>query len=135
ASVDFNTGKSTGPTVRPIQSFIGTNRWLDWSRDGKYLAYVSERGRNGGERVIAIRAIDTGEVTREFVPKLQYFQGLSWAPDGVSFATGGTDLKGRAGVFRIDAQNGDVAPIVISATSDSGFFGGFRPEWSPDGTR
>jgi Tol biopolymer transport system component len=131
ATVDLATGKRAAPTVKPISTFVGTNRWLDWSRDGKNLVYVSERGRNGGETVVAIRNAATGDLVREFVPKLQYLQSLSWAPDGTSFAVSGADFKGRRGIFRIDAQTGEVTAIVVS--NDGLTSAGSRPEWAPDG--
>jgi Tol biopolymer transport system component len=133
ASVDFATGRSVAAQVKPIQRFVGTNRWLDWSRDGRYLAYVSERGRDFSETVIAIRDFASGELIRELVTPLKYLQGLSWGADGRSLVTGGRDLKGRYGVFQIDAQTGTITPVVIPTEGTD--FGGFRPEYSPDGKR
>ena len=59
--------------------------------------------------------------------------GLSWAPDGSYFASYGPDLKGRAGVFRIDARNGDVSPIFYQTHLENISYEGFS--WSPDGKR
>ena len=95
------------------------------------LAYVSWRNNNpifGDPRVLAIRSLDTGE-TRELRPNLVYFDQVSWAPDGRAFVTGGTDPKGRNGIFRIDARTGDVTPIVQLPL---GFERSF-PQWSPGG--
>ena len=58
--------------------------------------------------------------------------GLSWAPDSRSFAILGTDLKGREGIFRIDASTGDVTPIVVPTPERLSYEGFF---WSPDGQR
>lgn len=129
--IDVATGKQTGPAVRPIQSFIGTNLEPAWSPDGKSLAYVSWRSNNpvfGDPRVLAIRFVDTGE-TRELRPNLVYFDQMSWAPDGHAFVTAGTDLKGRNWVFLIDARTGAVATLAALPQE----FERACPQWSPDG--
>ena len=65
-------------------------------------------------------------------PSLTYLQGLSWAPDSRSLAILGTDLKGREGIFRIDAGTGEVTPILVPTPERLSYEGFF---WSPDGTR
>ncbi len=128
-SIDLTTGKQTAPPVRPIQRFTGSNMQPTWSPDGTSLGYVSVRGE---EFVVAIRSTETGNV-RELHPRPRVgnLAGLTWAPDGGSFAVLGADLKGRYGVFRIDARSGDVVPIMFpnDDLSGEGFF------WSPDGGR
>ncbi len=47
ASFDFGTGQFLSKPVRPIQGFVGVHRQPDWSPDGKYLAYVSQRAAAG----------------------------------------------------------------------------------------
>jgi len=113
SSVDFETGKLVSGLVKPIQSFVGTNVQPDWSPDGKYLAYISQRGRAGGNRVLGILSVETGQV-RELQPRLNYFQRLRWARDGRSFFAQGQDLKSRQGLYRIDAQTGEATPIAVS---------------------
>jgi Tol biopolymer transport system component len=133
ATINITTGKETGPSVKPIQSFIGTSLQPAWSPDGKSLAYLSwllYDTISGVSRRLMIRSIDTGEV-RELQPNLAYFNQVSWAPDGRAFVTGGTDLKGRDGVFRIDARTGDVETIVLLPQD----FANSYPQWSPDGKR
>ena len=133
APIDFEAGKG-GPVATPVQRFTGTNESPEWSPDGKSFAYVSGRGPDG-HLVIAIRSIETGE-TRELQtkPVLPWFVGLSWRPDGRSFTVLGTDLKGRDGIFTVDAQSGQVTPVVIpiplsERPSYEGFF------WSRDRKR
>jgi Tol biopolymer transport system component len=101
---------------------MGTNRWVTWSRDGNYIAYVSERPT---EKVINIRAADTGELVRELRPAIGYFGWISWSPDNSTFAVAGRDLKGLGGVFLVDARAQDVRPVRVAA--------GGPPEWAPDG--
>jgi Tol biopolymer transport system component len=130
ASIDFTTGKQTAPPFRPIEHFTGSNSMPAWSYDGKSLAYISWRL---GRRIIAIQSTGTGEVRElEMRPSLGYLQGLSWAPDGRSFAVFGTDLKGRDGVFRIDASTGELAAILVPPPERLSYEGF---SWSPDGKR
>lgn len=137
--LDLSTGTQAGPPVKPIQRFTGTNTQPAWSTDGKWLAYRSARGSSlatgaaTGPSVIGIRSSETGDI-RELRPALSYFQGLTWARDGRSLVVFGTDLKGRDGVFRIDARMGDVTPIVMPISpADRLDYGVFS--WSPDGGR
>jgi len=130
ASVDLETGKLVGELVRPVQSFVGSNAQPDWSPDGKYLAYISNRRQTSIDRVLAIQFVETGQV-REFRPKLSNFQRLRWAPDGRSLLFQGTDRKGRQGAYRIDAQTGEVRAIAVSEPG-----GGLSwPQSSQDGRK
>ena len=134
-SIDFEAGRQTGPPVKPIQQFTGSNSQPAWSPDGKWLAYVSRRGNGFGVfgSVIAMRSSDTGDI-RELRPLLSYLQGLTWSRDGRSFVVFGADFKGRDGVFRIDARTGEVTPLIFPvAQADSLSYEGFF--WSPDGQR
>ena len=59
---------------------------------------------------------------------------VRWSPDGRAFVTQGTDAKGRRGIYRIDAETGEAAPIAIErGEQDAGAF--VFPCWSPDGKR
>ena len=129
ATLDLKTGKLLVPPSKVTQRFVGTNTAPDWSPDGKYLAYISQRGPSPGlgSKIISIRSLKTGE-EHEISPKLNYiFNRLRWSPDGRSLLVTGRDKKGRQGIYQIDAQTSNVTPIV---QSDLGVYG---PEWSPDG--
>jgi Tol biopolymer transport system component len=84
----------------------------------------------GSDRVLAIRSLETGQV-RELRPSLREFGWSRWAPDGRSFVCEGTDSNSRQGLYRIDVQTGEVAPIAFSPAG-SPFL---KPQWSPDGKR
>lgn len=130
-AVDLAGGKQLTPPMRPIRQFVGTNLMPDWSSDGRYLAYVSQRGFNPTDnsgRIIGVHDMTTGE-ERELRPKLLYFGPISWSPDGEALLTAGTDVKGRSGVFVIDARTADVSPVVVENTDNA------YPQWSPDGKR
>ena len=55
---------------------------------------------------------------------------VQWAADGLSFFTQGTDLKGRQGIYRIDARTAEISSIAVSLTSKGELQ---SPKASPDG--
>jgi Tol biopolymer transport system component len=112
---------------------VGANREPAFSPDGRMLAYRATLGlsnQGGANLVIGVLTLESGDV-REVVPKgLQFFNGLTWAPDGRSFAVAASDVGGRQGVYRVDAQTGTTEPIAVGTP---GLFVGQFPKWSPDG--
>jgi Tol biopolymer transport system component len=131
AAIDFESGKVISTPSPIVEEFVGANRTPDWSPDGKYLAYQSRRDPTGnGFDILAIRSLNSGEV-RELHPKLSWFFGPRWAPDGRRIAVGASDRKGRNGIFTIDPQSGDVSPVVINQPGEYSVL----PKWSPDGKK
>ncbi len=136
ATLDPATGKLLDPPRVAAERFVGANTSPDWSRDGKYLAFVSYRGSlasplaEGKRGIIVIRSIETGE-QRELKSKVTSYGELHprWSPDGSSFLVVGFDEKGRQGIYRVDAQTGDVTAIV---QPDPGLYL-HQAMWSSDG--
>lgn len=130
-SIDFDTGRQLVKPTAPLDSFVGMNQQADWSPDGKSLVYVSGRDLVAGSaRVLSIRSMETGAV-RELNVNLASYRWPRWAPDGRSLLVYGKDLKGRQGIFRIDAQSGDATTVVLDGADE----GSVGPTWSPDGRR
>ena len=137
ATFDFDAGRFLAPPMTPIQRFVGTNNFPSWSPDGHTLAYVSRRegateGGGAGTRnrfIVAMYSPQTGQV-RDVSPALNMYPPVvRWSANGRSLLTNGRDLKGRQGLYRIDADSGVVAPIVLS--SDNAELR--SPSESPDG--
>ncbi len=131
AEMDLTTGKMLTPPAPIAERFMGSNLTPDWSPDGKYLAYISRRGpveRELGSSVLAIRSVEKGE-ERELSIKMKRFRRPRWSPDGRSLLVTGQDKKSRWGLYRIDAQTGDVTTIM---QSEPGSYTQWA-EWSPDG--
>jgi Tol biopolymer transport system component len=123
--VDFATGESLAAPTNVAQDYVESNASPDWSPDGRQLAYISLRGRHN---VMMIRSMDTGQV-RELRPSLSYFGSTKWAPDRRAFLTLGGDLKGRAGIFQIDAETGAASTLLLDQPGErSGY-----PSWARDG--
>jgi len=130
APIDVTTGQFVGAPVVAVPTFVGSNRFPDWSPDGKYLAYVSWRAVPTDRFVIGIRSVETGDF-RELSPPLRGLGvngGVRWSKDGRSFLAVGQDVKGRNGIFRIDAQTGETTSIVVRDRA-----GITPPLQSPDG--
>ena len=136
ARLDLGTGRFLAPATKVAQRFVGTNFAPDYSPDGKYLLYLSQRGRTSfglGSRVLVIRSLESGK-ERVLSPKLAFHRAHSlprWSPDGRSILVAGRDLKGREGCHRIDAQTGEVTSLVQRKTTRWGQIA--RPVWSADG--
>jgi Tol biopolymer transport system component len=115
AAFDYSTGKLVSSRTSATQTFIGSNLAPDWSPDGKWLAYLSRRGLpSEGRFVIGIRSVRTGEV-REMslaIRRPDNGGGVRWSADGRSLLVAGQDFKGRTGIFRIDAQSGQISAIL-----------------------
>jgi Tol biopolymer transport system component len=117
APFDFQAGKLLAEPRRATERFVGSNVSPDWSSDGRHLAYVSHRGlawMNSG--VLCIRDLDTGE-ERDLSPKLSFFIGPRWSPDGRSILLLGFDRQRRPGVYQMDLESGVATPVVQSGVS------------------
>jgi Tol biopolymer transport system component len=133
AEFDPATGRvATQPQIA-TQRFVGSNSSPAWSPDGQYLAYISQnRPWFAAHRpeVISIRSLKTGE-ERDLSPKLSFIWGpMRWSPDGRSILVSGKDRQLRHGLFLVDAQTGEVTPILWWEDSPIS-----NPAWFPDGKR
>jgi Tol biopolymer transport system component len=109
ATVDLGAGKLLD-APQGVQRFPSRGR-PDWSADGKFLAFIDCGKFGGGPCTISIRNMETGHV-RELRPALHYLGFPRWSPDGRSLLTDGSDLKGRQGVYLIDAASGGTTLIT-----------------------
>jgi Tol biopolymer transport system component len=126
AELDPETGKVTVPPSQASRRLVGSNSWPEWSRDGKFLAFVS--GGLWGGRTLSILSLETGK-QEELAPRMTFISHLRWSPDGGSILVSGRDEGGRGGVYKIEAQTGDVRPIVQSGSLRYSW----DCAWSPDG--
>jgi Tol biopolymer transport system component len=128
----MKAGEPAREARRATLRFPGRNSAPAWSHDGSALAYLSRRGsENFGQesRAIVIRRLDPDE-ERELLPKLAHLERLRWSPDGKTLLVSGSDGKGRAGLFLVDAATAAVRPLVAEPGVP---FRGFEGVWSRDG--
>jgi len=111
ASLDARSGDVISPPTPLTPRFVGWNRSPDWSADGRYVAYVSQRdapprsvGAMGG--TIVVRSLASGE-EREIVPRLATMgTQVRWSPDGRKFLAHGRKATGT-GFFAVSAETGE----------------------------
>jgi Tol biopolymer transport system component len=129
AQFDLETGAVSSPndvSTNPMEDNINPS----WSPNGKYLAYVSARGRSGTTRVIVVRHSDTFGLVREIPLRLQRAEMSGWEPDSRGLLVAGRDLiSGRSGSFRADVATGEVS--FIFGTPQTAPLQ--MPTWSRDG--
>lgn len=129
AELDPKTGKVAAPPSQASRRLVGANRWPEWSPDGKLLAFVSDQPPGGQDRpVLSILSLETGK-QEELHPRMKHIERLRWSPDGRSILAGGRDERDRRGLYLIDAQTGDISPVVQSG----GMGVVWQSAWSPDG--
>jgi Tol biopolymer transport system component len=121
---DLRAGKLAGNPVG-VQRFPSRGH-PDWSPDSKFLAFVDCGSSGDGPCTILIRNVQTGAV-HDLRPALQYLAYPRWSPDARSFLAGGRDLKGRRGLFLIDAASGETSLVSLGSVR--------RAVWSPDGRK
>lgn len=114
ATMDPESGNLLDRPTRISQGYFGRNGGAQWSPDGRYLAYISQRGRLRGAfgtDVVVVRSTETGEV-KELRPNLGSMGQPEWSPDGRYLLVGSVDEENREGLFRVDAQTGEVEPLT-----------------------
>ncbi|MCX6537514.1 MAG: hypothetical protein NT151_01065 [Acidobacteria bacterium] len=119
-SLDLAKGTAVAPPKKIIPRVVGNNHSAEWSPDGKYLAYVSERQAGSATQssyILCIRTDQTGE-EREVPLGIESFWRMHWSADGRAvFAT--MYDKTNQGLFKIDIQTGKQTLLARSGWSDS----------------
>ncbi len=125
ASFDFPGNKLISPPTTVDREYPGFNDSPDWSRDGNYLIYFSQKDP---EPILVIRSTRTGQ-HQELKPDLlkDFFRPL-WTPDG-AITVDGHDQQGRWGIYRIDPANGNATALRYSEPGQDET----AIAWSPDG--
>jgi Tol biopolymer transport system component len=129
AAFDPETGQLIDQPTRISQSFFGSNEDVVWSRDGRYLAYLSKRDPLGrvGTNVIVTRYMDTGE-QRELTPGIGPIYWPRWSPDARSILVYNYETDNK-GLFLVDVQTGEAEPAIRSGPDDYHL----RAHWRADG--
>jgi len=133
AGLDAGNNYLSSPK-KATQRFVGRNVFPEWSPDGKYLSYVSQRGagydQHASKSPLCIRSVETG-AEHEILPELRYIWGTRWSPDGQSILAVGSEEEGKEGFYKIDVHTGEVTSILQFDFGDRLS----EPEWSHDGRK
>jgi len=119
-SLDLAKGTVVAPPKKIPQRVVGTSYSAEWSFDGKYLAYVSERKAGSASHssyILCIRSDQTGE-EREIPLSTGSFWRMHWSADGGAVFAAMGDAKNQ-GLFKIDIRTGKQALLARSGWSDS----------------
>ena len=130
AELDLTSGKVLSPPTPVAERFVGGNMAPEWSLEGDYLAWVSNRGQ-GPNRLeadtLCIRTNATGEV-RELSPKVSFLYRLRWYPGGRFLLV--QAHRPEVGYYRVDARSGEHTTVRLRLPKESSFK---QPALSPDG--
>lgn len=131
AALDPVTGRIVGEPRPAALRILGANSRPDWSFDGRFLAYQSDRVPGGGigTRILSILSMDSG-AERELAPALNYFQRPRWSPDGRTLLVTGNPPSGRQGLYAVDAEKGSISLFALAEPNVS-LYG---HSWSSDGS-
>jgi Tol biopolymer transport system component len=140
ATLDTSSKKIMDTKI--LSSHIGFNTAVQWSRDGKHLAYAWGIGSGYEPLTLAIRSDKTGKERLIVLDKLMRHGGHSfepqWSPDGKYIISDGRlrDYYGPGmdsqGLYEIDLNSGTYKPIKTSSTI-CGLDCYWTPLWLKDG--
>jgi len=102
-----------------------TEAALDWSPDGKMIAYFSKKADTpvGTLNLVPIAGGEAREVCR--VPNIRAHDDLSWSPDGQKIA-----FASRGKIWVVPAAGGEPVEVKTDVDADAGTL-----DWSPDGRK
>lgn len=111
----LDSAKRTLQPARQLIHNVSFDSSVDWSPDGRDLAFVSGAGLLTDLEdpfVLGVYSFETGTTRhRQLSLNRQHAFQPSWSPDGRSLFVQGL-LNSRQGLYRIDAQTGAVVPMV-----------------------
>jgi Tol biopolymer transport system component len=139
AQIDPQSGEVLSPARIAITSHVGWNYAPDFSPDGRFLSYVSNRGlvpvQWGNEHLI-VRDLKTG-TEQEIIPRLRTLQirnssAPQWAPDGKSFLLNGLDVRGidSSGVYLMGTASEKLSTLLRESLGSGGYRNAY---WAPSG--
>jgi Tol biopolymer transport system component len=138
-SLDLAKGTVVEPARKIFQRVVGASQSPEWSPDGKYLAYVSQRNAGSGSQSILCLRPDKATEERELPLDIQSFWHLHWSADGRAVFATAAD-KENQGLFKIDIQTGKldlvaqsgsgsiIKAFAVSPDGKSVFYGHFQWE-------
>jgi Tol biopolymer transport system component len=113
AELDQGSGTIVSAPRQVSERYVGSNRYPVWSPDGRFLAYVSERGRRStpGSRTVVVHPLQGGEDRDIQLTNLMSFR--LYGGCGKAGAVVGVGVhRNKSDVYRLDLAAGDVRQIA-----------------------
>lgn len=141
AHLDPETGKVIDTPKTHIKYIGKASHSPAYSPDGKYLAYISERGSSiKFHFVICVRNLETGK-EQGFFPGHWNLMDLKWSPDSRFLLTRASDKKDLGTPFfnyiicKVDTKTGKVETVIQSEEDKNNEITHFihSTDWSSDG--
>jgi len=141
AHLDPETGKVIDTPKTHIKYIGKASHSPAYSPDGKYLAYISERGASTKSHfVICVRNLKT-EKEKEFFPGHWNLMDLKWSPDSRFLLTRASNKKDLGTPFfnyiicKVDTKTGKVETVIQSEEDNNNEITHFihSTDWSSDG--
>ena len=129
APIDLAGATAFDPNASTFQRFIESRGRPSWSADGKHFLYTSCGPTGGGPCSMYVRPSESG-VVRQVPHRLGYIGFPRLSPDGRAILTDGSDLKGRRGIYLIDATTGETSLVAASEQNPAR---ARETEWAADG--
>lgn len=136
AKFDFDNGKILTQPTLSIRQFEGKNRAPIYSNNGRYLAYISDRGsgRLLKPTVLCIHDMETGKESDIIPdPEINWIRSLLWSPDDQSITMQCYNKEKYARIYNYDIKTNKFSPVVPAFNDDSTKMNYFFPQWSWDG--
>jgi Tol biopolymer transport system component len=95
------------------KTLLGSNYWLAWSPDGKYLSYAEENPKADNTRQFVVQDQKTGE-ERKLADGLSVLSSC-WSPDGNSISVVGFEksiTQKSIGIYIVDVRTGQARQVV-----------------------
>jgi Tol biopolymer transport system component len=136
-TANLETGDLLSPVADLPADAGGVNDSVEWSADGKWLAYVARRSSIGGRLSprLVIRSVDTGR-ERELRLDAQNIAYPMFSPDGRRLTVIGY-RTGQQFVWLVDPSSGEASMVAASTGDRERLIGNAgpptAPSWSKDG--
>lgn len=136
--IDIHEGRLLSEPFQLIQKFDGRNYSPAYSSDGKYLAYISNRGvlkKGKPQPVLCIRNLETLE-ENEIITRPDIWGGISnpqWSPDDRAIAIACDNQDGNSRIYKYDILTKQFSLLVPESKGQSSNIYQAYPIWSKDG--